>query len=111
MSTYPKAFPGFYLLIQGVSGTGSVHHLSVPLHGEVGYQPPPSNSARRQLISHQRHGALRRQPAAVVSDEGNAVSDGVVTEGVGSLPVPSTAHVDVPIGACDEAFQEHTEDL
>lgn len=102
--TYPKVFPASDLIIESIPGTGSVHHLSVPLQGEVSYQSPTTDSAGCQLISHEPHGILGRQTGHVVSDEGNTVASGVVSEGVGSLPVPASALVDVPIRACDEAF-------
>lgn len=102
--TYPKVFPASDLIIESISGAGSVHHLSVPLQGEVGYQSPATDSAGCQLIPHQPHGMLGGQIDDVVSDEGNAVAYGVVPKGVGSLPEPASALVDVPVRACDEAL-------
>lgn len=102
--TYPKVFPAFDLFIESLSGTGSVHHLSVPLQGEAGYQSPTTNSARCQLISHQPHGMLGGQTVDVVSDEGDTVAYGVVSEGVCSLPVPTPALVDVSVRACNKAL-------
>ncbi len=104
MCTYPKVFPASDLIIESISGAGSAHHLSVPLQDEVGHQPPAADSAGRQLISHQPHGMLGGQIGDVVSDEGNAIAFGVVPVGVGSLPEPASALVDVPVSACDEAF-------
>lgn len=102
--TYPEVFPASDLIVQSISGTGSAHHLSVPLQGEVGNQSPAINGAGCQLISHQPHGMLGGQAGHVVSDEGNAVAYGVVSEGVGSLPEPAAALVDVPVRAYDEAL-------
>lgn len=102
--TYPKVFPAFDLLVESVSGTGRAHHLPVPLHREGGHQSPPSYSAGRQLVPHQSHGVLRRQPGGVVSDEGNSISFGVVSINVGSLPVPPSTLVYVAIRAGDKAL-------
>lgn len=104
INTYPKVFPASDLIIESISGTRSVYHLSVPLQGEVGYQPPTSHSAGCQLISHQPHGMLGGQTGHVVSDERNTIAYGVVTQGVGSLPVPASALVDVAVRACDKAL-------
>lgn len=97
-------FPAFDFFIERISRTGSVHHLSVPLHGVVGFQSPPTDSAGCQLLSHQLHGMLGGQPGHVVSNERNTIAYGVVSEGVGSLSVPASALVDVPVGACDKAL-------
>lgn len=51
---------------------------------------------------------LGGQTVDVVSDEGNAIAYGVVSEGVGSLPVPASALVEVPVRACDEALGAQT---
>lgn len=101
--TCSEVFPAFDLIIERISRTGSVHHLSVPLHLVVGNQSPSADSAGCQLIPHQPHGMLGGQTGHVVSDEGDAVAYGVVSEGVGSLPSPASALVDVPVRACDEA--------
>lgn len=102
-ATYPEVFPAFDLIIESVSWAGSVHHLPVPMQGEVGNQSPTADSARCQLISHQPHGMLGGQMGGVVSDEGNAVAYGIVSEGVCSSPVPAPALVDVSIRTCDKA--------
>lgn len=99
-------FPGLDLTVQSISWASGVHHLSVAPQGKSGYESPANDSTACQLVSHQLHGVLRGQNAAVVSNEGNAVADRVVAEGVGSLPVPSSALVDVPVGARNEAFGE-----
>lgn len=46
---------------------------------------------------------LGGQAGHVVSDEGDAVAYGVVSEGVGPSPAPAPALVDVPVRTCDEA--------
>lgn len=107
LCTYPKVFPSSDLIIESLSRTGRVHHLSVPLQGEVGHQSPTTDSAGRQLIPHQPHGMLGRQTGGVVSDEGNPVADGVVSQGVCSLPEPASALVDVPVRARHEALGRH----
>lgn len=101
--TCPEVIPAFDLIIESISRTESVHHLSVPLHLVVGNQSPSADSAGCQLIPHQPHGMLGGQIGHVVSNEGDTVAYGVVSEGVGSLPSPTSALVDVPVRACDEA--------
>lgn len=103
--TYPKVLPASDLIIERVARTGSGHHLSVALQDEVGDQSPAADGAGRQLIPHQPHGVLGGQPDGVVPDEGNPVAHRVVSQGVGPLPQPAPALVDVPVGACDEAFE------
>ncbi|TNN57836.1 hypothetical protein EYF80_031918 [Liparis tanakae] len=90
---------------ESVAGTGSAHHLSVALQHEVGDQSPAADGAGRQLIPHQPHGMLGGNRGAVVADEGNPVAHGVVSQGVGPLPEPAAALVDVPVGARDEAVE------
>lgn len=102
--TYPKMFPGRDLTVEGISWASSAHHLSVTLQGEGRCESPTTYSAGCQPISHQLHGVLRGQTAAVVADERNAIADGVVSECVGSLPEPPSTLVDVPIRACDKAL-------
>lgn len=97
-------FPGFDLVIEGISWTRSVHHLPVPLQGEVGLQTPTTDCTRSQVVSNKTHGMLRWQTARVVTNEGDAIAYRVVSEGVGSLPEPASPLVDVPIRACDKAL-------
>lgn len=75
----------------------------MPLQGEVGFQSATTDSAGGQLISHKPHGMLGRQSGGVVSDEGDAETYAVVSEGVSSSPVPASALVDVPVRAGNEA--------
>jgi len=98
-------FPASDLLVERVAGTGSAHHLPVALQHEVGDQSPAADGAGRQPIPHQPHGMLGGNRGAVVADEGNPVAHGVVPQGVGPLPEPAPALVDVPVGAGDEAVE------
>lgn len=93
-------------MIKRVSRTGSVDHLSVPLQNKVGYQSATTDGTGRQPLSHQPHGMLGGQTVAVVSNEGDAVTHGVVSQSVGPLPVPAATHVDVAVRACDKASGE-----
>lgn len=79
--------------------------MSVPLQREVCHKLPATDSTECQLISHQLHGMLRGQPGHVVSNEGNAITSGIVSKGVGSLPVPASALIDVPIRTCDKTLE------
>lgn len=98
-------FPGFDLVIEGISWTRSVHHLPVPLQGEVGLQTPTTDCTRGQVVSNKIHGMLRWQTACVVSNKGDAIAYRVVSEGVGSLPEPASALVDVSVRACNKALR------
>lgn len=102
--TYPKVFPALDLIIEGVSWTRSVHHLPVALQSEVGLQVPTANCTHRKVIPDQAHHILWWQTIAVVSNEGDTEAYGVMAEGVGSLPEPASALIQVAIGACNKAL-------
>lgn len=100
---YLIVFPCRDLLVEDVPGAFCAHHLSVPLQDVGGHKLPTCHGTGRQLIPHQCHGVLAGQGGGVVSDEGDAVALGVVAPGVGPLPLPPTALVDVSIRAGHEA--------
>lgn len=96
-------FPALDLSVEGVSRTGRVHHLPVALQSEVGLQVPGAHCAGGPAVPQLGQGALRRQRGRVVSDEGDPVADGVVSQGVGPLPEPAAALVQVAVGAYHKA--------
>ena len=103
--------PACDLVVESVSGTGSVHHLPVALQGEVGLQSSSTHSVGRQLIPHQPHCMLGGQPAGVISDEGDPESDRVVTQSVGPSLQPASALVDVPVRASHKTLEQDSKVL
>lgn len=94
---YPEMRPGLYFPVEGIPRAGGVDQLTVAVHDVTRRQVAVAHSACGQPLSHQLQGALRWQAAGKVADYGNAIALRVVAQGVGTLPRPATALVDVAI--------------